>query len=106
MSQFHPWQHQSPIPRFQPLIIGVFFFFIITYTPRYVRAVQTGPEAQPASCTMVSGPSRALRGRIVFLTTNPLLLLGCGCFGFLNLPPSVSVYVSWGELYTSRYGKS
>jgi len=43
--------------------------------PRFSAPVQTGPGAQPASCTMGTGPFPGLKsGRGVTLTPHPLLV--------------------------------
>jgi len=48
----------------------VSFCFNITYIPRYVRAVQKGPEAHP-----VSGPS--LAGEVAGVWCSPPILFYC-----------------------------
>ena len=54
-------------------------------------AVQTGPGAHPASCTMGTGSfPRVKRGRGVLLTTHPLLVPRSGSVELYLYPPSGS----------------
>ena len=66
--------------------------------------VHTGPEAHPASCTVVPGLSRGLSGRGVALTTLPHLVprwrIECS---YTSTPPLGLRGLFWGELYLYLY---